>query len=291
MKTQYLADVTRRHFLSSAGVGLGAMALSTLATESRADIPINALQPLEQRKPHFAPRAKRVIYLHLTGSPPNLDVYDYKPELVKRDGQDCPQEFLAGRTFAFTSGTPKLMGTPRKFAQHGQSGAWLSDAVPNFHHADVVDEMCFIHSMNTDQFNHAPAELLVYTGSPRSGRPALGSWVTYGLGTENQNLPGFVVLISSGVQPNGGANSYGSGFLPSVFQGVQCRSKGDPVLYVSDPAGMDRELRRRSLDTLKQLNELQVGEMGHPENIDPNSSVRTCVPHAGLGSGSDGHRQ
>jgi hypothetical protein len=121
--------------------------------------------------------------------------------------------------------------------------------------------------MNTDQFNHAPAELLIYTGSPRSGRPALGSWVTYGLGTENQNLPGFVVLISSGVQPNGGSNSYGSGFLPSVFQGVQCRSKGEPVLYVSDPEGMDRDLRRRSLDTLQQLNQLQAGELGHPDTL------------------------
>ena len=268
MNTLYLADVTRRHFLSGAGVGLGALALSSLMGEkSPADIPINATQPLMQRQPQFASRAKRVIYLHLTGSPPNLDVYDFKPELVKRDGQECPQEFLKGRTFAFTAGTPKLMGTPRTFAQYGQSGAWLSDAVPNFHHSDVVDEMCFIHSMNTDQFNHAPAELLIYTGSPRSGRPAMGAWVTYGLGTENQNLPGFVVLISSGVQPNGGANSYGSGFLPSVFQGVQCRSQGDPVLYVSDPAGMDRELRRRSLDTLQQLNERQAQELGSPETL------------------------
>ena len=268
MNTNNLSDVTRRHFLSGAGVGLGALALSSLMGEkSQADIPINATQPLMQRQPQLAPRAKRVIYLHLTGSPPNLDVYDYKPELVKRDGQECPQEFLKGRTFAFTAGTPKLMGTPRRFAQYGHSGAWLSDAVPNFHHADVVDEMCFIHSMNTDQFNHAPAELLIYTGSPRSGRPAMGAWVTYGLGTENQNLPGFVVLISSGVQPNGGANSYGSGFLPSVFQGVQCRSQGDPVLYVSDPAGMDRKLRRRSLDTLQQLNELQAHELGSPETL------------------------
>jgi hypothetical protein len=247
---------------------LGALALASMSREeARADIAIDDRQPLMERRPHFAPRAKRVIYLHLTGSPPNLDVYDYKPELVRRDGQDCPAQFLNGRTFAFTSGTPKLMGTPRKFAQHGQSGTWLSDAVPNFHAPDIVDEMCFIHSMNTDQFNHAPAELLIYTGSPRSGRPALGSWVTYGLGTENQNLPGFVVLISSGVQPNGGSNSYGSGFLPSVFQGVQCRSKGDPVLYVSDPAGMDRTLRRRSLDTLGQLNQLQYDELHHPETL------------------------
>jgi hypothetical protein len=268
MNTPNLADVTRRHFLSSTGLGLGAMALSSLIGEkSRADVAINAMQPLAERRPQFAPRAKQIIYLHLTGSPPNLDVYDYKPELAKRDGQECPQQFLKGKTFAFTSGTPKLMGTPRKFGQYGKSGAWLSDAVPNFHADDIVDEMCFIHSMNTDQFNHAPAELLIYTGSPRSGRPALGSWVTYGLGTENQNLPGFVVLISSGVQPNGGSNSYGSGFLPSVFQGVQCRSKGDPVLYVSDPAGMNRGLRRRSLDTLHELNQLQADELGDPETL------------------------
>ncbi len=216
---------------------------------------------------HFAAKAKRVIYLHLTGSPPNLDLYDYKPELVKRTGEPCPDEFLKGRTFAFTSGVPKLLGTPRKFAQFGKNGTWLSDAVPNFHAPDIVDEMCFVHSMNTDQFNHAPAELLIYTGSPRSGRPSLGSWATYGLGTENQDLPGFVVLISSGVQPNGGANSFGSGFLPSVFQGVQCRSKGDPVLYASDPKGMDRSLRRRSLDALRELNEIQATEMKHPETL------------------------
>ena len=175
MDAKHLADITRRHFLSGAGLSLGSLALSTLIGEkARADIPIDAMQPLRERQPHSVPRAKRVIYLHLTGSPPNLDIYDYKPELVKRDGQDCPQEFLAGRTFAFTSGTPKLMGTPRKFAQYGQSGTWLSDAVPNFQAADIVDEMCVVHSMYTDQFNHAPAELLIYTGSPRSGRPVLG---------------------------------------------------------------------------------------------------------------------
>ncbi len=257
---------TRRCFLGDSGLGLGAMALASLTEDSRAsDVPISSMTPLEQRQPHFQASAKRVIYLHLTGSPPNLDIYDYKPELVKRSGQDCPDEFLKGRTFAFTSGVPKLLGTPRKFLRCGESGTWLSDAVPNLH--GIADEMCFIHSMYTDQFNHAPAELLIYTGSPRSGRPSMGSWATYGLGTENQDLPGFVVLISSGVQPNGGANSYGSGFLPSVFQGVQCRSKGDPVLYVSNPAGMDRALRRRSLDTLRQLNEIQAQNLGHPETL------------------------
>lgn len=223
------------------------------------------MEPLLPQKPHFAPKAKRVIYLHLTGSPPHLDLYDYKPELVKRDGQACPDEYLAGKRFAFTSGTPKLLGTRREFKQYGKGGVWLSDAVPHFH--DIADDMCVINSMNTDQFNHAPAELLVYTGSPRSGRPSLGSWVTYGLGSANQNLPGFVVLISSGVQPNGGKNSFGSGFLPSVYQGVQCRSQGDPVLYVSDPEGMSRETRRLSLDALKELNEFQAKELGHPETL------------------------
>jgi hypothetical protein len=262
----HLQNQTRRHFLTSSGVGLGAIALSSLSGGvASADIPINPATPLEMRKPHFPARAKRVIYLHLTGSPPNLDIYDYKPELVKRTGENCPDEFLKGRTFAFTSGVPKLLGTPRTFTQHGEGGTWLSDAVPNLHR--VADDMCFIHSMNTDQFNHAPAELLLYTGSPRSGRPSMGAWATYGLGTENQDLPGFVVLISSGVQPNGGANSFGSGFLPSVFQGVQCRSKGDPVLYVSDPAGMKRSVRRRSLDALKQLNEIQAAELGHPDTM------------------------
>lgn len=258
-----LQHLTRRHFLGKAAHGLGAFALSSLLKNPLAAEVATPTNPLAPRAPHFAGRAKRVIYLHLTGSPPHLDLFDYKPELVKRDGQDCPDAFLKGKRFAFTSGTPKLLGTRRTFTQHGQGGVWMSDAIPHLH--TVADELCVIRSMTTDQFNHAPAELLVYTGSPRSGRPSMGAWVTYGLGTENQNLPGFVVLISSGVQPNGGKNSFGSGFLPSVFQGVQCRSKGDPVLYASDPAGMDRELRRMSLDTLRDLNEIQARELGHPE--------------------------
>ncbi len=259
-KLQYL---TRRHFLEEAGVGLGAAALGSLLNRDCGAAPAGTVNPLAPKKSHFEPTAKRVIYLHLTGSPPHLDLFDYKPELVKRDGQPCPQTFLEGKRFAFTSGTPRLLGTPRKFAQYGEGGIWMSDAIPHLH--EVADELCVIKSMNTDQFNHAPAELLLYTGSPRSGRPSFGAWVTYGLGSENENLPGFVVLISSGVQPNGGKNSFGSGFLPSVYQGVQCRSQGDPVLYASDPAGMDRELRRLSLDALKDLNEYQAEDLGHPE--------------------------
>lgn len=261
---------TRRHFLQQSQVGLGAIALSSLlgqkasaaAPSSNLDSVVNPLAP---KAAPLAAKAKRVIYLHLTGSPPHLDLYDYKPELVKHTGEPCPDSFLKGKRFAFTTGVPKLLGTPRTFTQHGQGGVWLSDAIPNLH--SVADEMCIIKSMNTEQFNHAPAELLLYTGSPRSGRPSLGSWVTYGLGSENENLPGFVVLISSGVQPNGGKNSFGSGFLPSVYQGVQCRSKGDPVLYVSDPPGMDRAMRRESLDALRDLNELQSQELGNPETL------------------------
>ena len=258
-----LQHSTRRHFLRDSAGGLGAIALSSLLGRNAHAAPLSATNPLAVRSPHFAAKAKRVIYLHLTGSPPNLDLFDYKPELVKRDGQNCPDEFVKGKKFAFTSGTPKLMGSPRMWARYGQGGQWLSDAIPHLH--TVADDLCVIHSMNTDQFNHAPAELLLLTGSPRPGRPSLGSWVTYGLGTENQNLPGFVVLISSGVQPNGGKNSYGSGFHPSVFQGVQCRSKGDPVLYASDPAGFTRDLRRESLDALQALNEIQANALGHPE--------------------------
>ena len=246
-------------------MGLGAIALGSLLANDApaADSTAGVINPLAPKKPPMPAKAKRVIYLHLTGSPPHLDLFDYKPELVKHNGEACPDAFLKGKRFAFTSGVPKLLGTPRKFEKRGKSGVWMSDAIPHLH--SVADELCVIRSMHTDQFNHAPAELLLYTGSPRSGRPSMGSWVTYGLGSENENLPGFVVLISSGVQPNGGKNSFGSGFLPSVYQGVQCRSKGDPVLYASDPAGMDRSMRRLSLDALRDLNELQAKDLGHPE--------------------------
>jgi hypothetical protein len=261
---QLLQTATRRHFLQQSSAGIGGAALAGLLSDSASAAP-KPIDPLAPKQPHFPAKAKQVIYLHLTGSPPHLDLFDYKPELVKHSDKECPNEFLEGKRFAFTSGVPKLMGTPRKFKQHGDGGVWLSDAVPNLH--TVADELCVIRSMNTDQFNHAPAELYVYTGSPRPGRPSLGTWVTYGLGTESENLPGFVVLISSGVQPNGGSKSFGSGFLPSVYQGVQCRSKGDPVLYASDPAGMDRKMRRLTLDALSDLNQLQAEELGHPETL------------------------
>ncbi|MCI0464207.1 MAG: DUF1501 domain-containing protein [Gemmataceae bacterium] len=255
-------NITRRHFLRDCQVGLGALALGTLLGE-RASANSPADNPLTPRQPHFRARAKRVIYLHMAGSPPHLDMFDYKPELVRRNGQDCPQEFLRGRRFAFTSGVPKLLGTPQRFARHGQSGAWVSEALPET--GKIADELCFIKSMHTEQFNHAPAELLLFSGSAQFGRPSMGSWVTYGLGSESQNLPGFIVLVSGGVNPSAGNALWSSGFLPSVYQGVQCRSEGDPVLYVSNPRGMDRSVRRLSLDALRDLNELQAQELGSPE--------------------------
>ena len=263
---------TRRHLLGGMAGGIGAIALGDLlggsahaATASGGGPGPLPADPLAARLPPLSAKAKRMIVIHLTGSPPHLDLYDHRPALVKHNGENCPEEYLAGKKFAFTSGTPKLLGTPRSWAKCGESGMELSDAIPNLQR--VADKLCLIRRRHTDQFNHAPAELMVYTGSPRSGRPSLGSWVTYGLGTENADLPGFVVLISSGVQPNGGTSSFGSGFLPSVYQGVQCRSKGDPVLYVSDPPGMDRSLRRKTLDALKDLNELQARELGNPETV------------------------
>ena len=255
---------TRRHFLKNCGVGLGAGALAQILSPDAFGLkaPENPLLP---RKSHFSSKAKRVIYIHLTGSPPHLDLWDYKPELVKRTDQECPDEFIKGKQFAFTSGTPKLMGTPRTFSQHGKSGMWMSDAIPHLH--QHADDFCVIKSMHTDQFNHAPAELFVHTGFPQPGRPSFGAWTTYGLGSENQDLPGYVVLISSGTQPNGGKNSFSAGFIPSVYQGVQCRSKGDPVLYVSNPPGMDRSLRRASLDALRDLNQKAAEDFAHPETL------------------------
>jgi uncharacterized protein DUF1501 len=260
---QQALNVTRRHFLKTGSLGLGGLALSFLMNDKSSGQQPNAVNPLAPRRPHFAAKAKRVIYLHMAGSPPHLDLLDYKPELVRRNGQDCPQEFLRGRRFAFTSGVPKLLGTPRTYRQHGQSGQLLSDALPTL--GTVADDLCIIKSMFTEQFNHAPAELLLFTGSPQFGRPGMGSWVTYGLGSESQNLPGFIVLVSSGTFPSAGSAIWSNGFLPSVFQGVQCRSQGDPVLYVSNPRGMDRSMRRTTLDALRDLNEMQAADLGSPE--------------------------
>ncbi len=260
---------TRRHFLKKCSSGLGAIALGSLlgcdpfSTTKASNNIVTEAGPMAPRFPHFAAKAKRIIYLHMAGSPSQLELFDYKPELVKLDGKDCPASLLEGKRFAFIEGVPKMLGPQATFKPYGESGIMLSNRLPHF--STVVDDVAIIKTMHTDQFNHAPAQLLVQTGSPRLGRPSMGSWVTYGLGSENDNLPGFMVLVSGGNTPDAGKSAWGSGFLPTIYQGVQCRSEGDPVLYVSDPEGINRDLRRKTLDAINKINEKEYHAMGDPE--------------------------
>ena len=263
---QHARALTRRHFLQHSTCGIGAMALSSLlAGEALAAPQAAAENPLAPKAPHFPSKAKAVIYLHMSGAPPQQELLDWKPKLVEYNMKPCPDELLKGQRFPFIKGHPVLLGTPYKFKQHGRSGAWMSELLPQM--STVADELAIIKSMWTDQFNHSPAELFLYTGAARAGNASMGSWITYGLGSENQDLPGFVVLLSGGTDPTGGKSLWGSGFLPSVYQGVQCRSEGEPILYVSNPKGMDRQDRRRSLDALRALNEAELRQFGDPETL------------------------
>ncbi len=260
---------TRRHFLKQCSSGLGAIALGSLldscglGSSQKPPSIITESNPLAPRIAHFPSKIKSVIYLHMAGSPSQLELFDYKPTLAKWHGQDCPQSFLEGKTFAFIRGVPKMLGPQAQFAQYGQSGAWVSEHVPHFQ--KVVDDVCFLKAMHTDQFNHGPAQLMMHTGVARVGRPGMGTWVSYGLGTENQNLPAYMVLTSGGKYPEGGKSIWGSAFLPSVYQGVQCRSAGEPVLFVEDPKGIDRKLRKESIEAINEVNELEYKEFGDPE--------------------------
>lgn len=260
---------TRRHFLKESAMGLGALAIGAMfgscGSRSQAghNVMFDPARPLLPKPPMFPGKAKSVIFLHMAGAPSQLELFDYKPQLIKMDGMDCPQSFLEGKQFAFIRGVPKMLGPQATFAQRGQSGAWISDHLPHF--ATIADEVSFLKAMTTDQFNHAPAQLLVHTGAPRLGRPSIGSWVTYGLGTENQNLPGFVVLTSGGNNPDAGKSVWGSGFLPSVYQGVQCRSDGDPVLFIKDPEGVSRDLRKASIEAINDVNKQEFEEYQDPE--------------------------
>ena len=257
--------VTRREFLSRNGkLGLGAIALQSLMPHGYS-LGSETTNALAAKAPPLPGKVKSVIYLGMSGAPPQHDLFDWKPELVKHHLQDCPEEFLKGQTFAFIKGKPKLCGSPYKFKQYGRSGAWVSEMLPHF--TKIVDDVAVIRSMNTDQFNHAPAELFLYTGNMRTGEASMGSWATYGLGSENQDLPGFVVLLSGGTDPTGGKSLWGSGILPSVYQGVQCRAAGEPILYANNPAGMSGGTRRRSLDALKTLNEAEAAQFGDPETV------------------------
>jgi hypothetical protein len=201
----------------------------------------------------------------MAGAPSQLELFDYKPDLIKLNGQDCPSEFLAGQSFAFIQGVPKMLGTQYKFHQAGNTKQWISDRLP--YTEKIIDDLCIIRSMHTDQFNHAPAQLLMHTGQTVLGNPSMGSWVTYGLGTDNQNLPGFIVLASGGNNPDAGKAIWGSGFLPSVYQGVQCRSEGDPVLYLGSPAGIPREVRRKAIDAITKINEETYEDIQDRETV------------------------
>ena len=264
IRAEYARLVTRRWFFRQCGVGLGSVALASLLSPEKAlgATAPKITDPLAPKQPHFKPKAKRVIYLFMAGAPSQLDLFDYKPTLAKYNGQPIPHEVVMGQKYAFIRPDAALFATDFKFARHGQCGAELSEALP--HLAEVVDDIAIIKSMTTDAFNHAPGQVLMQTGSTQFGRPCLGSWVLYGLGSEAHNLPGFVVLNSAGGL-SGGAALYGSGFLPTVYQGVPFRKTGDPVLFLSNPAGVTPQMQRRTLDLIKELNQRHLGVMGDPE--------------------------
>ncbi len=249
-------EVSRRWFFEQCGIGMGAMAFNQLMAAA-------PVSPLAPKKPHFAPKAKNVIFLFMAGAPSHLEMFDYKPQLAKFDGTLPPADLLKGYRAAFINPNSKLLGPKFKFAKYGQSGAELSELLPNM--SKVVDDIAIVKSMVTDAFNHAPGQILMNTGSQQFGRPSLGAWATYGLGSESKDLPAFVVFSSGKKGPSGGNSCWGSGFLPTVYQGVQFRGSGDPVLYLSNPPGVDTELQRDSLDAIRGMNEMHLSATGDPE--------------------------
>ena len=259
---QALKTATRRHFFRQTGFGIGAMALGSLLRDdlwlpgARADAGGPAAGPLAVRPPHFAPKAKNVIYLFMAGAPSQVDLFDFKPKLKEFNGKNIPDEFVKGERFAFIKGKPRLLGSPYAFQRCGRSGAEVSELLP--HTAAVADELAILRSVHTTQFNHAPAQIFMNSGHQIVGRPSMGSWLTYGLGSESRDLPGFVVLLSGENQPDGGKSCWGSGFLPTVYQGVEFRSKGDPVLFLTNPDGVRPQDRRSSLDAIHDLNEAHL---------------------------------
>lgn len=256
--------MTRRSFLAEAGLGIGSLGLFAVAGRGAETAPlISTAHPLAPKPPHYAPKAKNIIYLFMSGGPSQLDLFDPKETLSRLDGRPCPASLLEGERFAFIKGVPKLLGSPFTFKQYGQSGAVLSNLLPRT--AGVADDIAIVRSLHTDPINHGPAQIFINTGHSVIGRPSIGSWILHGLGSENANLPGYVVLLSGKPDPGAGNACWSSGFLPSEYQGVDFRPKGDPVLSVSNPAGVAPEVRRRSLDTLRALNEKHLREVGDPE--------------------------
>jgi len=256
--------ITRRYFFKECGVGLGLMALASLLRDDdvfAAGIPA-AANPLAPRKPHFPGKAKRVIYLFQAGGPSQLDLFNHRPALQKYDGQSIPAEIVKDQRYAFIRPDAALFASKFKFARHGKCGAELSEVLPGL--SEVVDDIAIINSMNTTAFNHAPGQIFMNTGFTQFGRPSMGSWVTYGLGSEAQDLPGFVVL-SSASGTSGGSANWGAGFLPTVYQGVPFRRSGDPILFLANPPGFTSKMQRRSLDALRELNQERLDVTGDPE--------------------------
>jgi hypothetical protein len=259
---------TRRHFFKGAGVSLGRIALASLLADgklfSAAAMPENPMAP---KPPHYTPKVKRVIYLFMAGAPSQLELFDYKPTLQKYDGQVVPESLMQGKRFAFMDSfvkePPKLLGTRRTFQRYGRNGIHISDLLPNI--GSVVDDVALVSGISTENFNHAPAKCFINTGSFRFGRPSLGSWVTYGIGSESRDLPGFVVLQSGPRGPRGGSGLWSSGFLPTAYQGVPFRSGGDPILNLSNSPGVTQASQKAALAAIRDLNLAQFEDAGDPE--------------------------
>ena len=258
------AQISRRHFLGECGVGLGKIALASLLTDAVAGSrAARAATPgMSALPPHYPAKAKRVIHLFMAGAPSQLDLFDHKPELAKLEGKPLPPSVIGGQRYAFIRPDAAVLGPRYKFAKHGQSGAEVSEMLP--HLAGIVDDICLVKSVRTDQFNHAPAQIFFNTGFSQPGRPSLGSWLLYGLGAETQELPAFVVM-STGSGISGGSACWSSGFLPTLYSGVRFRSEGDPILNISNPPGIDARLQRDSLNLVRQLNERRLAADGDPE--------------------------
>ena len=260
---EQIRAVTRRRFLKQCGTGMGALALASLLNERLFASPGPTPNPAAGLiGPHFAPKAKNIIYLFMSGGPSHLDLFDYKPELIKHSGEKTPEELVKNVRLAQIGKEAKLLGTRYKFAQHGKSRVWLSELLP--HLTSIVDDVSFVQGFYSEAFNHDPATLFMNTGAQLAGRPSMGSWFSYGLGSENKDLPAFVVLMTGVGQPLT-VNAWGSGFLPTVHQGVQLRSQGDPVLFVSNPPGVNPERRRQSLDAILDLNQMRFDALRDPE--------------------------
>jgi hypothetical protein len=270
LESALLQCCTRRHFFKDCAVGLGKIALAALLMErglSASQSEAQSANPLAPRPPHFPARVKSVIYLFMAGGPSQLELFDYKPRLVELNDQPIPQSFLEGRRFAFmdsfTAQVPKLLGTRRQFRRHGQCGTFVSELLPNI--GSVVDDLAVVPTVQTEVFNHGPAKLFMNTGTAQFGRPSMGSWTTYGLGSEARDLPGFVVLQSGPRGPRGGAVLWGSGFLPTLYQGVPFRSSGEPVLNLSNPAGISARQQGQAIDLINELNQGHLQSTGDPE--------------------------